>query len=137
MLRLELIGNLCRDPETRTVGNSTVTSVTVAAPHGFGDKKTTTFVRVQVWGKQGDALARFAHQGDKIYVAGTADLREWEGNDGVKHKDLELNGDVIEFLGGKSDSGNSSQPRQQKPKAEPKKPVEDAYTEVNDDDLPF
>ena len=53
MLKLEAVGNLVRDPETRTVQkgdtDGKVCNFTITASYGYGEFKHTEFVRVAAW----------------------------------------------------------------------------------------
>jgi single-strand DNA-binding protein len=95
-------GRLGRDPETKTVGNDSVTKLSVASDHGWGEKKTTTWVNVDIWGKRGEACQRFLKKGSEVVVRGEVYTREYE-KDGQKRTSLECRADVVDFAGGKRD----------------------------------
>ena len=61
-----IIGRLGAPPETRQVGQHTVTEFRVATDHGFGDRRTTTWVSVSIWGKRGQTAADHFSKGDGI-----------------------------------------------------------------------
>lgn len=48
---ITITGRLTRDPESNTYGEKTVCRFAVAVDDGYGDKKTTDFFNVSVWGK--------------------------------------------------------------------------------------
>jgi single-strand DNA-binding protein len=97
-------GRLGRDPETRTVGNDSVTKLNVASDHGWGDKKTTTWISVDVWGKRGESVAKILKKGSEVVIRGEVYTREYE-KDGQKRTSLECRADAVDFAGGKKDSG--------------------------------
>ncbi len=74
MYKMELIGNLTKDPEIRTVnginGEARVTNFTVAANDGFGEHKQTLFVRMTAWNGFGEMCAKYLWKGSKVFAAG-------------------------------------------------------------------
>ena len=64
MNRYFCIGNLCRDPESRIVKghngeDATVVTFTVAASNGWGEHKTTEYVRVSAWNGLGQTCKTY------------------------------------------------------------------------------
>jgi single-strand DNA-binding protein len=102
MNKMELIGNLTKDPETRTVkginGEAKVTNFTVAANDGFGEHKQTLFVRVTAWNGFGEMCARYLRKGSKVYAAGPVTVNAYINNDGKAVGQLEMKLEDIEFL---------------------------------------
>jgi single-strand DNA-binding protein len=97
-------GRLGRDPELKTVGNDQVLKLNVAADHGFGEKKTTTWVSVDYWGRRAAGLAPHLKKGSEVVIRGEVYTREYE-KDGQKRTSLECRADAVDFAGGKKDSG--------------------------------
>lgn len=111
-----LIGNLTRDPETRTTASSaSVCSFGLAVSRKYrqGDetKEETCFVDISVWGKQGEACAKYLKKGSPVLVEGRLSYRQWETSEGQKRNKLEVVALDVQFLGGK----NSSQTENQNP----------------------
>ena len=102
MNKMELIGNLTKDPETRMVnginGEAKVTNFTVAANDGFGDHKQTLFVRVTAWNGFGEMCARYLRKGSKVFAAGPVTVNAYINHDGNAVGRLEMKLDSIEFL---------------------------------------
>ena len=72
-------GRLTRDPETKTVNNSTVVSFTIAVDRG--DKaKTADFFRCEAWGHTGDFIAKYFTKGNAIEVMGALRTQQYEKN---------------------------------------------------------
>ena len=105
MLRLEGIGNLTRDPETRTVqkgeNGGKVCNFTVAASVGYGDYKRTEFVRVAAWNGLGETCAKYLRKGSKVFISGIPTVNTYLNNTGEAAGNLELRLEEIEFLPGK------------------------------------
>ncbi len=103
MNRLSCIGNLVRDPESRTVNtrngeNTTVVTFTVAANNGWGERKVTEYVRVTAWAGLGENCARYLQKGSKVYVSGVPGLNVYINSNGEAAGNIELRLDEIEFL---------------------------------------
>ena len=102
MYKMELIGNLTKDPEIRTVnginGEARVTNFTVAANDGFGEHKQTLFVRVTAWNGFGEMCAKYLRKGSKVFAAGPVTVNAYINNDGNAVGQLEMKLDSIEFL---------------------------------------
>lgn len=103
-----IIGNLGADPETRhTPNGNAVTEARVATTHGWGDRKTTTWVKVTLWGKKGEAFARHHRKGDQAILLGCSmHLEEWQGKDGVMKT---LKAEASDFVFAKRDGGRQQQ----------------------------
>ena len=67
-----LIGRLTRDPETRYAAatQTAVCKFTVAVNERIGDKETTSYPRVVVFGKQAENCERYLAKGRLVGVQG-------------------------------------------------------------------
>ena len=105
MLKLEAIGNLVRDPETRTVQkgetDGKVCNFTVAASYGYGEFKHTEFVRVAAWNGLSKTCQAYLRKGSKVWISGTPTVNTYINNDGEATGNMELRLDEIEFLSSK------------------------------------
>lgn len=99
-----LLGNLTRDPELRyTSGGSSVCNFSMAMNSKFkgkdGDmKEETLFMRITVWGKQGESCAQYLTKGRAVFVEGRLQTREWEAEDGTKRKSTNVIATNVQFL---------------------------------------
>lgn len=134
MNKLTIIGNLTRDPETRTVGaDKTVCSFTVAVNrrnHREGQPEAD-FFRVSAWDKLGDTCQRFLAKGRRVAVVGPVSVSSYESKDGGTRFSLDVRAEDVEFLSSR-EQGDAAEPV----KAQPK-PAPDGFQEVADEDLPF
>ena len=79
-----IIGNLGRDPEMRyTPSGQAVTQFTVATNRRWRDQQgewqeETEWFRVVVWGQQAERAAERLRKGNKVYVEGRIQTRQWE-----------------------------------------------------------
>jgi single-strand DNA-binding protein len=91
-----IIGNLGRDPEMRyTPSGQAVTQFTVATNRNYRDQnqewqKETEWFRVVVWGQQAERAAENLRKGNKVYVEGRIQTRQWEDQTGQKRYTTEL-----------------------------------------------
>ena len=91
-----IIGNLGRDPEMRyTPGGQAVTQFTVAVNRNYKGQngewqEETEWFRVVVWGQQAERAAEYLRKGNKVYIEGRLQTRQWEDKDGQKRYTTEL-----------------------------------------------
>lgn len=131
MNKLIIIGNLTRDPESRTTqSGKTVCSFTVAVNRRDG--KTADFFRVSAWSQLGENCQRYLAKGRKVAVSGRVSVSTYQASDGTTKANIEVMAEDVEFLTAKGEQ--AEKPVQQAVKAEPAQ----GYTDVTDDeDLPF
>ena len=100
------IGNLTRDPETRTVSSgATVCSFTIAVNrrNKRDGQPDADFFRISAWNKLGDVCQRYLAKGRKVCVVGAVSVSSYEGKDGTKRFSLDVMAEDVEFLSPKSD----------------------------------
>ena len=108
--RITIVGNLGRDPETRTLpSGDTVVDFSIATTErrrtaDGGAQETTTWFRVSAFGKLGETAQQYLHKGSYAYVDGTLTLREYTGNDGQTRQSLEVRARDLRMLDRKDDS---------------------------------
>lgn len=79
MLKVDLIGRLGKDPESKSDGAKTKVSFSMAVDAGkdqSGNKKTAWFT-VHVFGKDQGFVLEHLKKGNEVYVTGKADLRAY------------------------------------------------------------
>jgi single-strand DNA-binding protein len=123
-------GTVGRDAEVRTIpSGQTVLNVTVANNIGFGDKQTTLWIRVALWGKRAEGqLQNYLKKGQQVFISGELSQREYQASDGTTKTSLELNANIVDLVGKKSEGGGVSAPSA---------PATAAKPEPFDDDIPF
>ena len=101
-----LMGNLTRDPETRYAQSGTaVINFGLAVNERFQGQdgqwqERPTFVDVTMFGKRGEAFAKFHQKGKQAFIEGKLRLDTWEDkNGGGKRSKLYVVGDNWEFVG--------------------------------------
>lgn len=94
--RVQLIGNLTRDPELRYTPNGTaVCSFSIATNRTWkteaGEKREETeFHRIVAWNKLAELCSQFLTKGRKVYVEGRLTTRSWTGQDGNQRTTTEI-----------------------------------------------
>lgn len=98
--RVELIGNLTRDPELRyTPQGSAVVSFSIATNRTFisdGEKKEEAdFHRIVAWNKLAELCSQLLKKGNRVFVSGRLQNRSWEDQSGQTKQVTEI---VIEDM---------------------------------------
>lgn len=147
--RVQLIGNLTRDPELRYTPNGTaVCSFSLATNRTWtteaGEKKEEAdFHRIVAWNKLGELCSQFLVKGRKVYVEGRLATRTWTAQDGTSRSTTEVVIDDMILLDNKRPEESGAKPviKEEVEKAEKPKKKEDikehADEEVMPDDIPF
>ncbi len=105
------MGNLTRDPELRyTQSNVAICKFGLAVNRRFKDQSgewrdEATFVDITVFGKRGEAFAKFHTKGKPAFIEGTLRFDTWEDKDGGKRSKLYVVADSWEFVGGGQGGG--------------------------------
>ncbi len=152
--RVQLIGNLTRDPELRyTPSGTAVVSFGLATNRSWstdnGEKHDETeFHNIVAWNKLAELCSQFLVKGRKVYLEGRLSTREWAGQDGQKRQRTEIVIDDMILLDNKGAGakGESETPAPSAPASSPKatkkvEPEEDHSNSNNEDvapdDIPF
>lgn len=155
--RVNISGNLTRDPELRmTAGGTQVLSFGVAVndrrrnPQSGEWEDYPNFVDCTMFGARAEAVGRYLTKGSKVAIEGKLRYSSWE-RDGQRRSKLEVIVDEIEFMsrgqggngGGYAPQGGgyAPAPMQQAPTAQrpqPQAPVQaPPAVDVYDEDIPF
>lgn len=126
--RVQLIGNLTRDPELRyTPQGTAVCTIGLATNRSWttdnGEKREETeFHRIIAWNKLAEICSQFLVKGRKIYVEGRLSTRNWTGQDGAQKSITEIVIDDMILLDNKGQQvAGSSDEAVSAPKSSPKK----------------
>ncbi len=116
--KVTLIGNLGNDPEVRsTSGGNRVATFSLATSRTWNSaagerQEKTEWHRCVVWNTKGSQLAdiveRYVHKGDKIYVEGRIEYRQWQDKEGQTRYSTEINVRELIMLTSKSQSGGGA-----------------------------
>lgn len=102
--RVQLIGNLTRDPELRyTPTGTAVCSFGLATNRSWttdtGEKREETeFHRIVAWNKLAELCSQYLTKGKKAYVEGRLSTRSWTTPEGAQRSATEIVIDDVLFL---------------------------------------
>lgn len=143
--KVQLIGNLTRDPELRyTPNGQAVASFGLATSRQWttdtGEKKEEVdFHNIVAWGKLGEICSQYLKKGSKMYVEGRIQTRSYESKDGQQktRTDIVMH-DMIMLDGKRRDeaSESTSAISNVKPKQENSTEVKNDEV-ISPDDIPF
>lgn len=96
---ITISGNVGRDSEIKQAGTGTVCNFSVACNEKGrnGEPDVTTWYRCAIWGKRGEAIARYINKGTRVTVAGRLRLGVYTGKDGAAKVDATIDVDEIDF----------------------------------------
>ena len=107
--KVTLIGNLGSDPEVRsTTGGNRVATFSLATSRSWNDasgakQEKTEWHRCVVWNSKAsqlpDIVERYVKKGDKLYVEGRIEYRQWQDKDGQTKYSTEINVRELIMLG--------------------------------------
>lgn len=136
MNNLMIIGNLTRDPETRTTtSGAIVCSFTVAVNRRRtqnNQQPEADYFRVSAWNKLGENCSKYLAKGRKVSVVGAVSVNTYQSQDGKTHASLNIIANDIEFLSSRNDASSAS--------SQEENPVIDEQSGmvvVETDELPF
>ena len=103
-----LVGNLGRDPETRTFpSGDQVCNVTLATTDKWKDKQSGEMREATEWhrlvfnGRLAEIAAQYLRKGSQIYVEGQIRTRKYTDKDGVEKYATDIRVDQMQMLGSK------------------------------------
>lgn len=150
--KVMLIGNLTRDPESRTTaGGVSICTFGVATNRVWTNQQSgerqeeAEFHNVVSFGKLAEICTQYLGRGRKVYVEGRLKTREWEGQDGVKRNRTEVVAENMIMLD-RAPGGGTQQFNKHAPKAPPTAaeeqppaptPVTEAKEEIQVEEIPF
>lgn len=95
--KVTLIGNLTRDPISKKLASGqTVTYFGVATNHTWKDSKTkerkenVEFHNALAWSRLGEIVSSYLKKGDKVYLEGRLQNRQWQDKEGNKKSRSEI-----------------------------------------------
>lgn len=141
-----LMGNLTRDPETRTTPNGqTVTNFSLAVNRTWKgadgqQNEDVSYIDCVAWGKPGEIIAQYLGKGRAVLVSGRLDQRSWDDKDsGQKRSKIEVVVEDFNFVGdgqgGGSEGGSTSSTSTSKPASNTSPEIDDKPIDLSE--IPF
>lgn len=158
--KVQLIGNLTRDPEVRYTGKGTaVATFSIATNREWkdesgGKKEEVEFHRVVAWDKLAEIIEKYLKKGSKVFVEGRIQSRKWQTKEGEDRTTFEIVINDLMMLDSKGGSSSYEGPEdtteynvpedymsdnksQETKKQDTKSKKEEVEVEESDDDIPF
>lgn len=117
--KVTLIGNLGSDPEVRsTTGSNRVATFSLATSRSWNDasgtkQEKTEWHRCVAWNSKSSTLAdiieRYVKKGDKLFVEGRIEYRQWQDKDGQTKYSTEINVRELIMLGSARGGGDGAE----------------------------
>ena len=108
-----LIGRLARDPELSYTANTQTAvcrfTIAVDRPRRQGEDQGADFIRITVWGRQGETCDRYLSKGRQVAVMGRIQTGSYKNREGVTVYTTDIVADRVEFLGSGNGSGERAQ----------------------------
>jgi len=128
--KIQIIGYLGRDPETRYLPDGTaVCNFSMATTERRKDmtgepRDLTTWFRVTLWGRQAELANEYLKKGARVFIDGRLTLNEYTDKEGAKRTTAEVRASDIQYL--------SKVERAAEPRGATGKPAA-----VDEDEIPF
>jgi len=133
----EGIGRLTKDPELRyTNGGIAVCNFSVACRNGYGNEKSTQYIKCAAWKKTAENISRYLCKGRLVHIEGILIIKKNNKN-GRTYTNPYISVRQILFLGGepKDKRDNNEEDDNKAPESMTKNRV--VSSEDDDIDVPF
>ncbi|MCF7906707.1 single-stranded DNA-binding protein [Patescibacteria group bacterium] len=142
--KVTILGNLTRDPETKSISSGqTVSSFSVATNRFWNDKssgekkKKTEYHNIIAWGRLAEIVQQYLSKGGLVYVEGRLQTRNWEDDQGNKKYRTEIVAERIQ-LGPRNDNNENTTKENPKSKKKNAPKEDDSLPEdINVEEIPF
>lgn len=149
------MGNCTRDPEVKyTPKGTAVAELGLAVNRVYstdqGEKREeTTFVDIELWGRQAEIAGEYLKKGRPVYIEGRLKLDQWDDKQtGQKRYKMRVVCENLQLLGSKPTSGGeepsgeytetrTNKPPATKPQAPPRPPPDPDLDPYDSDDIPL
>ena len=98
MNQLIIIGNLTRDPESRSTQSGKQVCTFSIAVTRRNDREKSDFFRVSAWGELGNNCAKYLSKGKKVCVIGQVSVSTYTTQNGETRANMEVFAEKVEFL---------------------------------------
>ena len=109
-----LIGNLGRDPESRTFpSGDMVTNVSIATTERWKDRQSGEMREATEWhnlvfnGRLAEIAAQYLRKGSPVYIEGRLRTRKWQDKNGQDRYTTEIRVDEMKMLGSRADGARA------------------------------
>ena len=154
--KVMIMGNLTRDPEVKyTPKGTAVADLALAINRVYstdaGEKREeTTYVDVELWGRQAEIAGEYLRKGRPVYIEGRLKLDTWDDKQtGQKRSKMRVVGEAMQLLGSRDGGSGGAEAEDGAPRQSQRPPQRSAGTpvqskrpadpdlDVEGDDIPF
>ena len=141
--KIMMIGNLTRDPTSKTLpSNTTVTEFGIACNRKFKtaageEREDVCFVDCEAFGKLGDTIAKFCQKGKPLFVEGRLHYSSWQDQQGGKRSKISIVVEGFQFLGSRDQGEPATRGGGAAPQNREGSPFGDKPPEFTEQDCPF
>ena len=113
--KVQLIGNLGKDPEVRAIPSGVkVANFSIATTESYSDKngqkvEKTEWHNIVMWRGLAEVAEKYLRKGKQLYIEGRLQTRSWDDQNGQKKYMTEIVADNMVMLGSPRDGGGSSE----------------------------
>lgn len=139
--KVQLIGNVGRDPEVRYLDSGVAVATFPLATtdraytltNGTRVPERTEWHNIVLWRGLAETVEKYVHKGDKLYIEGKIRSRSYDDQNGVKRYVVEIFGDNMEMLSPRA----AQQTAPQQPATEVRNAAQTPVEPAPSDELPF
>jgi len=141
--RVILLGNLTRDPETRSTNTGqSVTAFSIAVNETWlkdGERQErTSFIECEAWAARGETIAKYFSKGRQILVEGRLRQDSWDDKEtGKKRSAIRVVVDSFSFVNDSKGGGSSKVVNDEADVTPEDIKVDESDSEVDLSDIPF
>lgn len=144
-----VIGNLGSDPEVRSTQSGTrVATLSVATSRSWTGRdgqtqEKTEWHRIVAWDRLAEICEQYLSKGDRVYIEGRIEYRQWEGDDGRTRYTTEIRAREMIMLGGRGGGGPSRESGRRPEQGSRRESDDEDFADFSsealtgEDDLPF
>lgn len=142
--KVQIIGNLGRDPEIRYMpSGDAIANIAVATSYKTKDKNTgeqkeyTEWHRISFFGRLAEIVGQYLQKGSSVYVEGRLQTRKYTDKDGIEKYATEIIAENMQMLGNTKQQDGHSEPPQRRAVPTGGSPRPAPNFSDMDDDIPF
>lgn len=99
--KITILGYVGSDPQSRQIGENTVSSFSIATSEKSGGEEKTTWFRVSAWNKLAQVVNDHVKKGSQLLVEGRLALNEYTDKEGKTRTSAEVRLSELQFAGSK------------------------------------
>jgi len=121
-----------KDAEQRfTRGGDSIVTFKGAVDAGYGQNKTTSWIRFTLWGTKGESVLPYLKDKTQVCVSGELATLEYTDKEGQKRYSLEVRVNELTLVGGKQESAAPAErPAQSAPRPAAKPVFDDLESDI-------